>query len=245
MKFLMLEEVDSTNSYVAVHASELEDMTMVMAETQTAGRGQRGNSWESEPGCNLTFTLFCSRPDVVPSRQFAISEATALGVVDMLESYGIVASVKWPNDVYVGDKKISGILIEHSLCGNAIEHSRIGIGLNVNQKEFLSDAPNPVSIKMITGEDSDLTRAAAVLYDALNRRLTMAYTEEGRQQLHDEFLNRLWRSDGELHPFRDRDSGDLFNATILDVEPEGMLILKAENEDAPRRYAFKEVEFIL
>ncbi len=119
MKILLLEETDSTNTYVSVHADSLDDMTLVAAHSQTAGRGQRGNSWESEPGRNICATLF-HRPAGVPARvQFAVSEATALGVADMLAHYGIEARVKWPNDVYVGDRKICGILIENAVAGGA------------------------------------------------------------------------------------------------------------------------------
>lgn len=245
MKYLVLEEVDSTNSYVAVHASELEDMTMVIANTQTAGRGQRGNSWESAPGCNLTFTLFCRPKGVAPARQFSISEAVALAVADTLAAYGIGAMVKWPNDVYVGDRKIAGILIEHSLQGNGIEHSRIGIGLNVNQPEFFSDAPNPVSMRMLLGRDSDLGQCAARLYAALSARLGAVATEEGRSDTHEEFLGRLWRGDGQAWPFRDRGSGRLFRGSIAGVEPEGFLHILPEGGVEDRVYAFKEVEFIL
>ncbi len=151
MKILLLEETDSTNTYVSVHADSLDDMTLVAAHSQTAGRGQRGNSWESEPGRNICATLF-HRPAGVPARvQFAVSEATALGVADMLAHYGIEARVKWPNDVYVGDRKICGILIENAVAGCDLLHCRIGIGLNVNQTVFRSDAPNPVSMAMLLG----------------------------------------------------------------------------------------------
>ncbi len=170
MNFLLLEEVDSTNSYVAVHAAELEDMTMVIADSQTAGRGQRGNSWESEQGKNLTFTLLYKPQGIAPREQFAISEAAALAVADFLVESGMEAKVKWPNDIYAGDRKISGILIEHALMGQTIQHTRIGIGLNVNQREFRSDAPNPVSMVQLLGSESDISRVAVGVGTHLDRR---------------------------------------------------------------------------
>lgn len=245
MKYLVLEEVDSTNSYISAHAAELEDMTMVMAGTQTAGRGQRGNSWESEPGLNLTFSLFFRPKGVKPAEQFAISEATALAVTDMLASAGIEAKVKWPNDIYVDDRKICGILIEHSLLGNSLEHSCLGIGINVNQTEFRSDAPNPVSMKMLTGTDHDLSQCAARVYSALETRLARTATPEGREALHKEFMARLWRGDGDFHPFRERNGGEEFEGRIVDVEPCGLMHLRAHGEETDRVYAFKEVEFLL
>ncbi len=244
MKYILLEEVDSTNSYVSVHASSLEDMTAVGAGIQTAGRGQRGNSWESEPGRNLTFTLFHTPRALHPRDQFAISEATALGVVGMLGRYGIEARVKWPNDIYVGDRKISGILIEHSIGPDRIMHSRLGVGLNVNQMEFLSDAPNPVSMAQILGREVALSEAWPAVCEAIRAELERTATAEGRRGLHEEFLSRLWRGDGDFYPFRRRDDGRVMKARIADVAPDGTLYL--EEADGRRdSYAFKEVEFII
>lgn len=243
MNYLILEEVDSTNSYVSVHSSELDDMTMVAAATQTAGRGQRGNSWESEPGENLTFTLLARALPVAPAEQFAISEAVALSVADYLEENGLEARVKWPNDIYVGDGKISGILIEHALTGSRIDHTRIGVGLNVNQTCFRSDAPNPVSMAGLLGERYDVSRVAAALGVILERRLGLLGSESGRVKMHGEFKRRLWRGEG-FHKFRDPKSGEVLIRCIADVNPWGPLVL--ESEDGERReYMFKEIEFVL
>ena len=144
---ICLDQAESTHMLLkSQEYADLEPYTMVMARRQTKGRGQRGNSWESEDGKNLTFSMK-ARPDWLhPSRQFAISEATSIAIVTLLKEYGIAASVKWPNDIYVGHRKICGILIDHSLQGMEITGSVISAGLNVNQIRFLSDAPNPVSM---------------------------------------------------------------------------------------------------
>jgi len=245
MNFLLLEEVDSTNSYVAVHAEELEDMTMVIADSQTAGRGQRGNSWESEQGKNLTFTLFYKPQGMIPREQFAISEASALAVSDFLSEAGIAAQVKWPNDIYVDNRKISGILIEHALMGGEIRHSRIGIGLNVNQLEFRSDAPNPVSMARLLGNESDISRVAVGVGTHLERRLRSVETPEGRSALHAEFKHRLWRGDGQQHPFRRRDTGETFEGIITDVSAEGPVEIFDTAAGQSVLFRFKEVEFVL
>lgn len=245
MNFLLLEEVDSTNSYVAVHAAELEDMTMVIADSQTAGRGQRGNSWESERGKNLTFTLLYKPQGIAPREQFAISEATALAVADFLSEIGITALVKWPNDIYVDNRKISGILIEHALMGREILHSRIGVGLNVNQSEFRSDAPNPVSMVQLLGNESDISRVAAGVGTHLERRIRSAESPEGRASLHSEFKQRLWRGDGLPHTFRRRDTGESFEGAIVDVSVEGPLIIFDTTSGQNLSFRFKEVEFVL
>ncbi len=245
MKILLLEETDSTNTYVSVHADSLEDMTLVAAHSQTAGRGQRGNSWESEPGRNICATLF-HRPSGVPARvQFAVSEATALGVADMLAHYGIEALVKWPNDVYVGDRKICGILIENAVAGTDLLHCRIGIGVNVNQTVFRSDAPNPVSMAMLLGMETPLSDALARLGEALRLRLGKAASPQGRAALHEEFLSRLWRGDGKPYPFRRRADGLRVRGVIDTVAPDGFITVTDSDSGEAGTYAFKEVEFLL
>lgn len=245
MKFILLEEVDSTNSYCALHSDTLDNMTMVAAHRQTQGRGQRGNSWESEEGANLTFTLLFRPEGLKATAQFAVSEATALASLDFLKSCSIEAQVKWPNDIYVADRKIAGILIENSVMGAFIHHCRIGMGLNVNQTIFRSDAPNPVSMAQITGRTFDISHAAAALGAALERRLPMALSPEGRRLIHEEFLANLWRGDGMPHPFRIRGEQSSFQGVIEDVAPTGPISIRDIDSGISRQFAFKEVEFLL
>lgn len=245
MNFIILEEVDSTNSYVSLHASELPSPTMVIANTQTSGRGQRGNSWESEPGLNLTATLFYKPLALAPRLQFALSEAVALAVADYLRSEGLEAMVKWPNDIYVGNSKICGILIEHCITSTAVEHSRIGIGLNVNQTVFVSDAPNPVSMRMLTGQKRDISRVAAAMGVMLEKRLADVSSAAGRERLHNDFLSRLWRGDGKAYPFRRRSDGGCFQGVIETVEPSGPILISDLDSSSTSSYMFKEVEFII
>ena len=225
MDYVFLDIADSTMNYAAVHQHELGDRTMVVAHNQESGRGQRGNSWESEPGKNLTVTmLYRPKADMDPrpldEQQFRISEAAALGVADTLEAYGLKAMVKWSNDVYVGDCKISGILIEHTIISNRLDNSRIGIGLNVNQREFVSDAPNPVSMYQLLGEELPLARVLDTLSEKLGRRLGQ-----------DGFRLR----EGERTEFQ---------ASIRDVRRNGPLVLLMA-DGAETAFYFKEVEFIL
>ena len=230
MDYVFLDIADSTMNYAAVHQHELGDRTMVVAHNQESGRGQRGNSWESEPGKNLTVTMLY-RPK---------AEAAALGVADTLEAYGLKAMVKWSNDVYVGDCKISGILIEHTIISNRLDNSRIGIGLNVNQREFVSDAPNPVSMYQLLGEELPLARVLDTLSEKLERRL-----EQDADTLHADYMSRLWRKDGECHGFRLREGERTeFQASIRDVRRNGPLVLLMA-DGAETAFYFKEVEFIL
>lgn len=240
-----MDIADSTMNYAAAHQHELGDRTMVVAHNQESGRGQRGNSWESEPGKNLTVTmLYRLKADMDPrpldEQQFRISEATALGVADTLEAYGLKAMVKWSNDVYVGDRKISGILIEHTIIGNRLDNSRIGIGLNVNQREFVSDAPNPVSMYQLLGEDLPLARVLDTLSEQLEKRLA-----QDADTLHADYMDSLWRRDGEFHGFRLREGERTeFQAGIRDVKRNGPLVLQMTDGHETAFY-FKEVEFIL
>lgn len=206
--------------------------TALMAREQTAGRGQRGNSWEAEAGKNITLSLMLRPADFPAARQFEISEAVALGVADTVESCGVGAvAVKWPNDIYVGDRKIAGILIENALCGTNIARSIAGIGLNVNQIEFRSAAPNPVSLRQLTGREYPLEELALKMATNILERL-------GKNN-HDEFRRRLWRGRGEW-PWRTPD-GRTFRACIENISPSGAIKLSGQSKE----FLFKEVFPIL
>lgn len=231
MKAVWIESVASTNAWLREHWAEIPPLTMVCARRQTSGRGQRGNSWEAEPGKNLTFSYHFRPEGVRPAGQFAVSAAVALSIVDLLEHYGLEAKVKWPNDIYVGNRKICGILIENSIMADTLDRSIVGVGLNVNQLEFRSDAPNPVSMAMLAGREFSLEEVAESLREPdLSRS--------------GDFMRHLWRGDGRLHPYRDAASGEHFLASIAGVEPSGHLLLQPA-AGPRRRYAFKEVEALI
>ena len=240
MQILKIEETDSTNSWISRRRDELEAPVMVMAEAQTAGRGQRGNVWIAEPGMNLTASALIVPDGVVAAKQFVISEAVALSLADTLSHYGIEAMVKWPNDIYVGDKKIAGILIENSILGQNISHSIIGIGLNVNQTEFGDGAPNPISMASLAGEPFSIQEVAEKLALSLEARLAQMTDSVA---LHEEYMKRLWRNDGDFYPFIDRTADEKIEALINHVDMDGTLHLMIR-EGTERKYAFKEVEFV-
>lgn len=244
MNYIYLDRTGSTNDWTAENSGRLESMTMVCAHTQCAGRGQRGNSWESAPGLNLTTTVYVEprfegeaalRP--LPVRQFAVSEATALAVADALAFYGLTATLKWPNDIYVDNGKICGILIEHSVMGGEIRHSRLGIGVNVNQQVFTSDAPNPVSLATVTGRLFDLSEFTVRFAECLEKRFGALGSH------HEEYLHSLYRREGE-HPFilPAADGDRHFRASIADVLPDGTLMLRLPDGEV-RPFLFKEVGF--
>lgn len=239
LEIIRLEEADSTNNYLQTHRSECtRPVTLVTAEYQTAGRGQRGNSWESERGRNLVFSLLV-HPKLPVSHIFALSEACALAIRDALAAFTEGIEVKWPNDIYWHDRKIAGILIETTLTGKMIEDGIIGVGININQECFLSDAPNPVSLLQILGHE---TPREEVLQQITRHFLAnLDDLSQGRfDDLHQRYMQVLYRRQG-FHPYRDEQGP--FLAEIVGVEPTGHLILK-DTEGKERRYAFKEVETI-
>lgn len=245
---ICLDQAESTHMLLkSQEYADLEPYTMVMARRQTKGRGQRGNSWESEDGKNLTFSMK-ARPDWLhPSRQFAISEATSIAIVTLLKEYGIAASVKWPNDIYVGHRKICGILIDHSLQGMEITGSVISAGLNVNQIRFLSDAPNPVSMLQLLPPGSPeipIEKIARRAGELICGMLEETVQPENRMLLHRTFMAYLYRNDGRPHLWHDNRTDTDIIASIEDVATDGTLLLHLSNGER-RRYLFKEVTYTL
>lgn len=145
------ECIKSTNEWVKMHIADLADFTILHAGYQTEGRGQGDHTWESDKGANLLLTILLKDHGIAPRDQFAISAITALSLIELLEDHGITARIKLPNDIYVEGKKISGLLIEHTVRGSQITSSIVGVGLNVNQTIFSPELPNPVSMKILTG----------------------------------------------------------------------------------------------
>lgn len=235
-----LDVCGSTNAVLS-DMPDAEAATVVAARSQTAGRGQRGASWEAQPGANLTFSqLF--RPSSLPAaRQFELSMLISLAVADTIDSVLKLANcdkrakIKWPNDIYVDDYKISGILIENKLSGACIDRSIAGIGLNVNQRVFLSDAPNPISLINIIGSET----ALEPLLESLAGRLA-DYVDNyngDAAALKQRYMQRLYRGDGREYTFL-RPDGTQFRAAITEVETDGTLHLSDGNA-----YAFKEVAY--
>lgn len=244
-RIIRLDQTPSTNDY-AFHLKDdaIEDLlTAVVSEYQTKGKGQRGNSWESERGKNLLLSVIM-HPWFVPAKdQFVLSELVSLSVLETLDEFASDFSVKWPNDIYHKDAKIAGILIEHTLSGSTLGKSVAGIGLNINQEVFLSDAPNPVSLFQILGQQADKEQILQNLLDHISQGLQLLEKDypSFRALLHKRFLSRLWRSEG-LHPFKDKDG--LFQARIKDVRMDGEFVLE-DTQKKERTYLFKEVQYIL
>ena len=247
-KIIHIAETDSTNRWLQSSLGTVPNEFLikdslgtvpselcVVADFQTAGKGCGSNSWESERGKNLTFSMLIHPEGIPANAQFRITEVVSVALCETLERIiNNKVSIKWPNDIYVGDRKICGILIENRLQGSAIKDCIIGIGLNVNQRVFLSDAPNPVSLYQLTGQETDL--------DALLHQFLAAFERvyRGKTSCFD-YRERLFRK-GKDSLFKDKTS--CFSARLTDVLPDGRLLL-VDNQGRDRLYAFKEVQFVV
>lgn len=240
-KIYRFESLTSTNQKLSElnKNSFIPEFSVVVATEQTAGRGQMGNSWESEPGKNLTFSIII-RPDFLPiQQQFRITQTITLALMRLLHPLVKNVSIKWPNDIYCNDKKIAGILVENSLKGDKIEYSIVGVGLNVNQEKFILGATNPASLKQLTNQEFDI-------YELLNQiivHFVEVYSDwlvdRNDEKLHNAYMENLYKKNG-MHLFKDH-KGE-FYAKIAEIKPSGHLILKTKSGEL-RTYAFKEVSF--
>ncbi|MDE5418197.1 biotin--[acetyl-CoA-carboxylase] ligase [Labilibaculum sp. DW002] len=233
-------ELHSTNNFALelIKTQNPSGGTVVMALNQTEGRGQQANTWESESGKNLTISLILRPEFILAQDQFQVSMIISLGVKDYLSSYIENVSVKWPNDIYVGDKKIAGILIEQSIMGSALSHSICGLGLNINQCNFVSNAPNPTSLAILTNKEFDLDQELEKLLESIEERYFQLVDGKSKM-LEKDYLNVLYWMN-ERHHFSD-ENGE-FEGEIVGITDFGQLRVKVKNEE--RVYNFKEVSFV-
>lgn len=190
---LWLDITDSTNKWLRDASERCDNLSVVAAVEQSAGRGQGTHTWHSLPGRNLTFSLLF-KPEKLPAGDILlITCATTLGLLDYLRDNGVQARIKWPNDIWVGDKKICGILIENTLDGPLVAKSIIGIGFNLNQDEWPDDLPNPVSLSQLTGKKYELRPELEALASKIRRRLACIGTGDGESELQEEFGKYVFR----------------------------------------------------
>lgn len=240
---IRLEQVSSTNSVLSEMLSNskpLADGSVIMADEQLNGKGQQGSFWEASPGKNITLSLLYYPNFLTIDKQFYLSMAISLGVLDFLEELSIAdISIKWPNDLYVKKNKIAGILIENSLMGNYLKSSIIGIGLNVNQEKFYSDAPNPISIKQITGLNYDLNQIIPKLFHFIE--IHYLQLKAGKFEfLKESYLSSLFRFNT-LGSYKSNNV--VFQGKIIDIETSGRLVLDVDNHK--KSFDTKEIEFLL
>lgn len=242
-RVIRLDQVDSTNNFAMglLKGMPLEEGAVVTTTRQTRGKGQRGNSWESEPGQNITCSIILRPVFLDPAKQFDLNRTISLAVADVLSDLLPMSEVKikWPNDIFVNEKKIAGILIENILGGNRFSYSVIGIGLNVNQTVFVSGGTGAISLRQITGEKYDLDGILKMICAAVEVRY-MQLRAKKEKFISEEYFSRLFKA-GISSKFTDFSA--IFEATITEVTPEGFLVLKDGNGNI-RKFAMKEIGWI-
>lgn len=220
-----LASVASTNKYCeALDLAQVEDFTCYWALEQTAGIGQRGNHWEAEPSKNLTFSLVLHPTFLPADRQFRLTQALSLALIDFLSplTFHLSPYIKWPNDIFVGNKKICGTLVSTRLQGTQIASAVCGIGLNVNQIKYPDWIPNPTSLALLTSQEYELEPLLKQLLDCIKKR----YMElESGQDFEPEYLNRLMNLGVPIHYIY---KGEEIVATITGIDPYGHLLLTVE-----------------
>lgn len=243
-RIIRLDSVGSTNAYAAELANKgnLPEGSVVIASTQTEGRGHDTNTWESEPGKNLTFSMILYPRFLPTGRQFILTKVVALGIREtisqLLPKHNV--SIKWPNDIYIDDRKVAGILIQHSIMGLGIDNTIVGIGLNVNQLKFHSKAPNPVSLCMISGQEFDLNDVLGLLCRNIEKYYELLRSRHFGQ-LDKAYLEYFYR----INTFCKFRKGDcIIEAQITGVSTYGQLMMDTREGDF-LKFAMKEVEFVL
>lgn len=229
---MYISSTNSTNSLVKEMLAKGEwplAERYLYAGYQTAGRGQTGNSWESEANKNVLCSILLP-PD---KNLYFLNIAVSVAIIRLL---GGQYTIKWPNDIYYNDKKLAGILLENAIVGSEIKYSIAGIGLNVNQTVFVSNAPNPVSLKQITGKEYDIDQLMKDLLEAVD-----AVLNESEEVIWSEYKAHLYRREG-YWLFEDKNGA--FEAHIEDVLPTGEIVLRDKNSQV-HQYGFKQIKYIL
>ncbi len=244
MPFTLLSypQLDSTNAEAMrlISGGKAEEFMVIQAEGQTAGRGAGRNRWESEPGKNLTFSVILTPRFLPPAKQFVLTQLISLALWNVaarrLDRKSLF--VKWPNDLWYKDKKLAGVLVQNRIKGNLLDFSVLGVGLNVNQKSFVSDAPNPASLIHFTGKEEvllSLLREILQQVDIFYRKV-----QSDISSLNTLYLKKLYRLNRQACY---ADDNGRFTAMMTGVDSFGRLLL-LDSEGNLRTYGFKEVRFL-
>lgn len=237
-KIIHLEVVDSTNNYAAnlLKAGQLLPGTVILADEQYAGRGQREAEWSANPGENLTFTFFLDNVNLSVERQFVLTQIVSLSLLDLLGKLGLEVQIKWPNDIYCGKRKIAGVLIENQLAGGVVRSSIIGVGLNVNQDQF--SGLNATSVFLETGSRR-FPKEILLSFTVSFQKVWNTYMDGQYVRLKRDYQKSLYQFN---RPSRFRDTSGEFEGTITDVLDSGKLVVRKGNEEL--QYAIREIQFM-
>ena len=243
-KVIKLKEVDSTNTYakeILKKFPEIDEGTTIVTGFQTTGLGQDGNRWESHKEQNILLSIILHPDFLIPDQLFYLNISIALALFDFVESYQITDTrIKWPNDIYVGNKKIAGVLIHNDLENNQVRNSIIGIGININQEAFDTDLPNPISFKNILKKESDLNSCLETLLDCIEKRYNILKNKDF-EKLYSEYHNTLYLL-GQESVFLDNNKGEEFQGIIDGVRSDGRI--RIITPQGIRFFEFREIKYI-
>lgn len=242
------DSIDSTNSEARRRLPANAKMSVYAAKFQTAGRGQRGNKWSSAAGQNLTFSVLLNfthpqMPDLAVQNQFLLSIVAALSVSDLLQKLNIRNSIKWPNDIYIGRRKVCGMLIENIVGNTGLEHSIIGIGLNLNQTEFPPELVNPTSVLVCSGLRTVPEHVLDDFLDIFSGYMPYLSDIEGINEIRNKYVSRLFGL-GVSREYHDCLRNVDFTGTIRGISEEGLLHMEMPDKTVSN-YSFKEVSYII
>lgn len=238
-EIIWLDEVSSTNSYASsLLGKGATDGMVIAARYQSEGKGQRGNTWESEKDKNLTFSIILFPTFVEVQRQFLISKVASLAVYDTLSPMVGGVSIKWPNDIYIKNCKVAGMLIENSFSSRMMGSCIIGIGINVNQQTFHEDLPNPTSLINELGKPIDLVLLLDKFLKSINTRYQQLMNDDFKTISSDYFQALYHKND--YYSYRAK--GKRFTARVVDIRESGELVLETTTGEI-LEFGFKEVSF--
>ena len=246
MKFniININKIDSTNSYAQrlIDKGNLHEGDVIFTLNQQNGRGQGDNLWESESGSNLLISIILEPKFIVASQQFILTQLISISIVDVVKKFirNDDVRIKWPNDIYVNNNKVAGILFQNYIKGNNIEHSIIGIGINVNQKHFYSSAPNPISIIHYTNKQINIDELLSKLLDNIGDNYEKLNLGKDFHQLKSDYIKKLYRYESWSNY---SDGKHTFIGKIIDVDDYGRLSIKMKSGSV-KKFMFKEVEFV-
>ena len=242
LNYVRLEQTDSTNAYLQRKQSECDIRNWVVsADEQTAGKGMGKNGWESEVGKNLTFSLAVDMAFLPAERQFLLSEAVPLGIIEVLEELlpAEKLSIKWPNDIFYENRKLAGILINSTIKASMMDISIIGIGLNVNQMRFQAWPTHPISLKIISGKDFDLQPLLEQITERIIMKVQQLKTDPN--SIEQNYLKRLFR----YHIWADYEvDGRVLRLFMTGIDPFGRLQLVDEQQKL-HQYEIKQIRFLI
>lgn len=240
-RIVRIQMTESTNNYAnqQIRGYSIPEGTVFLTYDQTSGRGQMKNTWESETGKNLTFSMVLYPEFLEIRRQFMLSKVVTLGIYIALNKYVDQLRIKWPNDIYAGNKKLGGILIENSIMSGLLKTSVVGIGLNVNQTVFTSSAPNPVSLQLLTNQHYDCEEILTDILNGIDSYYSLL-KQDDTETIDSEFISVLYRLN-EMHRFKTEEL--VFEGEIFGVNEIGQIQIRKSDGEV-LEFHFKEVEFL-